>query len=207
MEHIGQLAADLETLVRSYGAFAVSLILALEALGAPLPGETLLIFTSILAGRGEMSLPALLIFAWAGSVLGDNVGYVIGRTLGRATISRYGAKIGLTDARMSAIERIFARYGGATVLFARFFSILRQLNGIVAGTLGMSWWRFLLFNAVGAALWVAAWVFSATYFTEHAAFIARLAHHRAVAIVLVITCIILAVSLLVRHLRGAVWWR
>ena len=207
MEHIGQLAADLETLVRSYGVFAVSLILALEALGAPLPGETLLIFTSILARRGEMSLPALLIFAWAGSVLGDNVGYVIGRTLGRATISRYGAKIGLTDERMSAIERIFARYGRATVLFARFFSILRQLNGIVAGTLGMSWWRFLLFNAIGAALWVAAWVFSATYFTEHTAFIARLAHHRAVAIVLVITCIILAGGLLVRHLRGAVWWR
>jgi membrane protein YqaA with SNARE-associated domain len=52
-------------------------------------------------------------------------------------------KIGLTDARMSAIERIFARYGSATVLFARFFSILRQLNGIVAGTLGMSWWRMI----------------------------------------------------------------
>ena len=207
MEHLGQLAADLEPFVRHYGAFAVSLILALEALGAPLPGETLLIFASVLARRGEMSLPALLIFAWAGSVLGDNVGYVIGRTLGRTTISRFGAKIGLTYARMSAIERIFARYGSATVLFARFFSILRQLNGIVAGTLGMSWWRFLLFNAIGAALWVAVWVFAATYFAEHTAFIARLAHHKAIAIVLVITCIILVVSLLVRRLRGAAWWR
>jgi membrane protein DedA with SNARE-associated domain len=155
-----------------------------------------------------LSLPALLIFAWAGSVLGDNVGYVIGRTLGRATISRYGAKIGLTDARMRAIERIFARYGSATVLFARFFSILRQLNGIVAGTLGMSWWRFLLFNAIGAALWVAVWVFAATYLTGHTAVIARLAHHtQAVAIVLLITCIILVVSLLMRRLRGATWWR
>jgi membrane protein DedA with SNARE-associated domain len=207
MEHIGQLAADLETLVRHYGVFAVSLILALEALGAPLPGETLLIFASVLARRGEMSLPALLVFAWAGSVLGDNVGYVIGRTLGRATISRYGAKIGLTDARMSAIERIFLRYGSATVLFARFFSILRQLNGIVAGTLGMSWWRFLLFNGIGAALWVTVWVFAATYFTEHTAFISRLVHHKAVAIVLVIAFITFVVSLLVRRLRGAAWWQ
>jgi membrane protein DedA with SNARE-associated domain len=207
MEHVGQLAADLEPLVRHYGVFAVSLILAFEALGAPLPGETLLIFAAVLARRGEMSLPALLIFAWAGSVLGDNVGYVIGRTLGRATISRYGAKIGLTNARMSAIERIFARYGSATVLFARFFSILRQLNGIVAGTLGMSWWRFLLFNAIGAALWVAVWIFAATYFTEHTAFIASLAHHKAVEMVLVITCIILVVSLFVWRLRGAAWWR
>ena len=87
---------------------------------------------------------------------------------------------------MSAIEKIFAQYGGATVLFARFFSILRQLNGIVAGTLGMSWWRFLLFNAIGAALWVAVWVFAAAYFTEHTAVIARLANHtQAVAAVLV----------------------
>ena len=202
MEHIGQLTANLETLVQHYGVFAVSLILALEALGAPVPGETLLIFAAVLARRGEMSLPALLIFAWAGSVLGDNAGYLIGRTLGRATISRYGAKIGLTDARMSAIESIFARYGPATVLFARFFSILRQLNGIVAGMLGMSWWRFLLFNAIGAALWVGVWVFAATYFIEHTAFIARLAHNEAVAIVLVITCIILVACLLVRRLRG-----
>jgi membrane protein DedA with SNARE-associated domain len=195
----------LEPFVRHYGVFAVSLILTFEALGAPVPGETLLIFASVLARRGEMSLPALLVFAWAGSVVGDNIGYVIGRTLGRATISRYGAKIGLSDARMSAIESLFARYGSATVLFARFFSILRQLNGIVAGTLGMSWWRFLLFNAIGAALWVAAWVFAGTYFTAHTAFIARLAHQRAAAVVLGIICIILVVTLLVRHLRGASW--
>ena len=207
MEHIGQLAADLETLVRHYGVFAVSLILAFESLGLPVPGETLLIFAAILARRGEMSLPAILIFAWAGSVLGDNVGYIIGRTLGRATISRYGAKIGLTDERMRSVERIFARYGAATVLFARFFNILRQLNGIVAGVLGMSWWRFLLFNAIGAALWVAMWVFGATYFTALTAFIARLAHNNAVAIVLLIICIVLVVTLLVRRLRGASWWR
>jgi membrane protein DedA with SNARE-associated domain len=203
VEHIGQLTADLETLVRHYGVFAVSLILAFEALGAPVPGETLLIFASVLAQRGEMSLPGLLIFAWAGSVVGDNVGYLIGRTLGRATIARYGAKIGLTDARISAIERIFSRYGSATVLFARFFSILRQLNGIVAGTLRMPWWRFLLFNAIGAALWVAVWVFTTTYFAGHTAVISRLAHHtEAVATIVVIVCIITVISLVVRRLRG-----
>ena len=207
MEHIGQLTADLEALIRHYGVFAVSLMLALESLGLPVPGETLLIFAAILARRGEMSLPALLIFAWAGSVLGDNVGYIIGRTLGRATISRYGAKIGLTDERMRAVEKIFVRYGAATVMFARFFNILRQLNGIVSGMLGMSWWRFLLFNAIGAALWVAMWVFAATYFTALTAFIARLAHNNAVAIVLLVICMVLVVTLLVRRLGSATWWR
>lgn len=97
MEHLGHIAANLEPFVRHYGVFAVSLLLAFESLGVPLPGETLLIFASVLAQRGEMSLPALLIFAWAGSVLGDNVGYLIGKTICRATITGYGGKIGLTD--------------------------------------------------------------------------------------------------------------
>jgi membrane protein DedA with SNARE-associated domain len=177
MEDAGHLVAGFEHIVRDYGVVAVMLILAVEAIGAPVPGETLLIFASVLAERGEMSLPALVVFAWAGAVLGDNIGYAIGKRFGRAAILRYGGKIGLNDARFHSIESIFLRYGSATVVFARFFSILRQLNGIVAGILGMSWWRFLLFNALGGALWVIAWVFAASYFTKHMSVITSLAHH------------------------------
>jgi membrane protein DedA with SNARE-associated domain len=126
MEHLGHFGEDLATLVKEYGVFAVFSILALESLGAPLPGETLLIFASVLVARGEMSLPGLLLSAWTGSVLGDNAGYVIGRTVGRATLTRYGAKIGLTETRMSEIERIFLRYGSVTVLFARRFVSSRR---------------------------------------------------------------------------------
>ena len=92
MEELGQLVAGLEGFVRHYGAFAAMPILAIEAVGAPVPGESLLIFASVLAGRGEMSLPALLGSAWLGSVVGDNLGYLIGRKLGRATVLRYGAR-------------------------------------------------------------------------------------------------------------------
>jgi membrane protein DedA with SNARE-associated domain len=116
VEEVGHFVGSLEHFVRDYGAAAVTVILALEALGAPLPGETLLIFASVLAGRGDMSLPALLIFAWAGSVLGDNIGYAIGRRLGRAAITRYGARVGLTASRFDAVERVFARYCAAARL-------------------------------------------------------------------------------------------
>jgi membrane protein DedA with SNARE-associated domain len=167
VEHVGHLVAGLESFVHHYGVFAVFLLVTIEALGAPVPGETLLIFAAVLAGRGEMSLPGLLTFASAGAVLGDNIGYAIGRTLGRGTILHYGEKIGLTNARFATVESIFQRYGSATVLCARFFNILRQLNGIVAGILGISWRRFLLFNALGSVLWVTVWVLAATYFTEH----------------------------------------
>ena len=69
-------------------------------------------------------------------MVGDNLGYLVGRKLGRGTILRYGAKVGLTDERVKGIEHVYVRYGSATVLFARFFSILRQLNGIVGGNAG-----------------------------------------------------------------------
>ena len=206
MEELGQLVAGLEGFVRHYGAFAVMPILAIEAVGAPVPGESLLIFASVLAGRGEMSISALLISAWVGSVIGDNLGYLIGRKLGRGAILRYGAKVGLTDERFTQIERTYVRYGYAAVLFARFFSILRQLNGILAGMLGMSWWRFVLFDAVGAALWVLVWVFAPAYLSEHLTVIIALAHHTKVVVsVLVAAGLTLVLGYFIRRLRVAGW--
>ena len=78
--------------------------------------------------------------------------------------------------RFDAVERVFARYGAATVAFARFVNVLRQLNGIVAGTLGMEWQRFLVFNALGAALWVTLWVLGAFFLSEQIAAVTWLAH-------------------------------
>jgi membrane protein DedA with SNARE-associated domain len=200
VEELGQLVGSLEHFIRAYGVAAVMAIVALEALGAPLPGETLLIFAAVLAGRGDMSLPALLISAWVGSVLGDNVGYWIGRKLGRAAVARYGARIGLTAARFAAVEAMFARYGATTVAFARFVDVLRQLNGVVAGTLGMAWRRFLLFNALGAALWVGLWVLGAFYLGEHMSTIMLLARRAGVvAGVMAAVALFVAIVFLLRR--------
>ena len=203
MEEAGHLVGGLEHFVRDYGVVAVMVIVALEALGAPLPGETLLIFASVLVGRGDLSLPHLLICAWAGSVLGDNIGYWIGRKLGRAAVTRYGARIGLTAQRFDAIAGIFARYGAATVVFARFVNVLRQLNGIVAGSLGMPWGRFLMFNALGAALWVGLWVLGAYFLGEHMSAITRLAHHVGlVAAAMVVVALLVGLVFLWRSRRA-----
>jgi membrane protein DedA with SNARE-associated domain len=202
VEEIGHLVAGLEQFVRAYGPVAVFVILMLESFGVPLPGETLLIFSAALAGHGEMSLPALLISAFVGAVAGDNIGYLIGRTLGRAAVARFGAKIGLTEARFASIEAMFARYGAATVAFARFFDVLRQLNGVVAGTLGMDWRKFLVCNALGGALWVGVWVLGAYYLSQHASAFARVAHHLGVAGSLAVAAgVIVAAVALWRWLR------
>jgi membrane protein DedA with SNARE-associated domain len=176
MTEIEHLLASIDPLVRHYGLIVVPAIITLESLGAPLPGDSLLIFASVMAEHGNMSFPLLLLFAWIGGVVGDNIGYLIGRRLGRAVLLRYGDKIGFTAQRLDRVEAVFARYGPLTVAFARFFNVLRQLNGVVAGTLKMDWWRFLLFNALGCALWVLTWGLAGFYLGEHVSDIARLAH-------------------------------
>jgi membrane protein DedA with SNARE-associated domain len=152
-----------------------------------------------------MSLPALLASAWLGSVMGDNAGYLIGRKLGRAAVARFGAKVGLTEERFARVEAAFVRFGGATVTFARFFSILRQLNGIVAGTLGMDWLHFLLFNSIGAALWVGVWVLGPYYLGEHVKDIERLAHSTVTigALASIVVIAVIATLWLRRNRRGA----
>ncbi|MBV8793142.1 MAG: DedA family protein [Pseudolabrys sp.] len=152
----------------------------LESFGMPLPGESLLVFAAIMAGRGKLSFPVLLFAAWAGAVVGDNIGYWIGHSVGNTFITRYGARIGLTQARLTKVEAVFRKYGVITVAFARFVNVLRQLNGIVAGTLEMHWWTFVIFNAVGGALWVAVWAGSGFYFGRHGSGIAEFAREFAI---------------------------
>ena len=117
-----------------------------------------------------------MLSAWLGAVLGDNIGYVIGRRLGRAIVLRYGEKIGIHADRLDRVEEVFARYGPVTVAFARFVNILRQLNGVVAGMLKMDWRRFLVFNALGGALWVSLWTVAGFYLGKHGSDIRAVAH-------------------------------
>jgi membrane protein DedA with SNARE-associated domain len=159
-----------------YGYAAVVGALLLESFGLPLPGEAMLIAGAALAAGGELRLVPLLLSAWLAAVLGDNIGFAIGRFGGRRLILSYGARIGITDSRLARVEAFFQRFGAQIVVVARFFAVLRQLNGLVAGTVGMGWWRFLAFNALGAALWVSAWGFGVYYFGQHLGHIAARLH-------------------------------
>jgi membrane protein DedA with SNARE-associated domain len=176
MAEFGHELATLGPWIHHYGVAAVFVILTFESLGLPLPGESLLVVAAVLAGRGEISLPGLVFSAWAGAVIGDNIGYLAGRLLGRRLVWRYGAKIGLSAERLNKLEKIFARYGPVTVVFARFVNVLRQLNGVIAGTMNMKWWRFLTFNALGGALWVLAWVAAGFCLGSYGASVAALIH-------------------------------
>ncbi len=161
--------AWIEPYLREYGAAAVFVVVFFESFGAPLPGELLVIASALLAAKGDMDIGALLGAVWLGAVLGDNVGYAIGLFGGRRLVLRYGARVGITEPRLVRVEAFFRRFGGEIVLVARFVVVLRQLNGITAGTAAMPWAKFLLYNALGAALWTAVWGYGAYTLGHHMA--------------------------------------
>ena len=91
--------------------------------------------------------------AVAGATLGDNVGFYIGRRGGRALVDRFGPKVGLSRARLAQFDRFFDRHGAKTVFIARFVTGLRVFGAVLAGTSGLPWGRFLVYNAAGAVAW------------------------------------------------------
>ncbi|MFI9243557.1 DedA family protein [Streptomyces sp. NPDC053086] len=149
--------AHLEPLLGHYGYWAVGAVVLVEDFGIPAPGETILLAAGVYAGTGRLDIAAVAVIAFAAAVAGDNIGYLIGRAGGRAFVNRWGPYVFLTPKRLAAAEAFFDRHGGKIVTVARFVEGLRQANGIIAGTTGMRWRRFLAFNALGAALWVGLW--------------------------------------------------
>ena len=150
------LLAQLAPVLDHYGYLAVGGFITLEDFGIPVPGETILIAGAVYAGAW-LNIFVVALIAFAGAVIGDNLGYAIGFFGGRALVLRFGKYVGFTGDRLDKAEAFVDRRGAIVVTFARFIEGLRQANGIVAGTMRMHWLRFLAFNALGAALWVGVW--------------------------------------------------
>jgi membrane protein DedA with SNARE-associated domain len=146
-----------------YGLWAVALLVLVEDFGIPLPGETVLIAASIYAGSGRLNVVAVGLVGFASAVVGDNIGYAIGRFGGRALVERWGKYVFITPERLDKAEDFFGRHGGKIITIARFIEGLREANGLIAGITHMHWLKFFAYNALGAALWVGTWV-SVGYF-------------------------------------------
>jgi membrane protein DedA with SNARE-associated domain len=147
----------LAPVVSSYGYFGVGLLVTAEDFGIPAPGETVLIAAAFYAGLGELNIWVVALVGFLGAVIGDNIGFAIGNYGGLPLVERFGKYVFLTHERLKTAEKFFNRHGGKLVVVARFVEGFRQLNGIIAGISDMRWAKFILFNAIGAALWVALW--------------------------------------------------
>jgi membrane protein DedA with SNARE-associated domain len=162
--HLPGVLHSLEPTLNKYGYLAVIGLVLIEDFGIPVPGETVLIVAAVYAGTGRLNVLLVALLGFCGALLGDNIGFAIGHFGGRPLLERYGRYIFLTPERVDKATGFFDRHGGKVIVVARFVEGLRQANGIIAGTSGMHWARFLMFNAIGAALWIAVWT-SVGYFS------------------------------------------
>jgi undecaprenyl-diphosphatase len=121
--------------------------------GVIVPGETIVIIGGVYAGLGYLSLPLIAAVAVIGAILGDNVGYWIGRRFGRGFLERHGRKLFVTPERLEATERFYQRHGGKTVFLGRFIPVVRSVGFMVAGVSKMPWRRFLIYDIAGATIW------------------------------------------------------
>ena len=153
--------------IGTYGAWIVGGAVAIESMGIPVPGETLLISAAVYAGTsGELNVAHVVVAAIVGAIAGDNAGFWIGRTVGFRWVVRHRSRLRLTIRRLKLGQYLFQRHGGKVVLFGRFVAILRVLAALLAGVNCMTWGRFLLFNALGAIVWAGAYGVGAYVFGQ-----------------------------------------
>jgi membrane protein DedA with SNARE-associated domain len=156
-------------LLISYGLVLLFALVAAESAGVPLPGETALIAASILAAQGHYSIVSVIVVAASAAIIGDNVGYWIGRTGGRKLLERWGPVRRYAERAIPPGERFFEKHGGKTVFIGRFVAVLRVTAAWLAGITHMSWWRFFLWNAAGGIVWATGVSLLAYYFGKAAA--------------------------------------
>lgn len=150
---IGGVVGAILGLLQGAGYPGIFAIVGLESAGLPLPGETTLLAASYLAATGSLWLPLVIASAALGAILGDSLGYLVGRKGGRRFFERYGRYVGITEKKLRKADRYFERHGAKTVFFGRFVAVLRVLAGPLAGASRMPYRRFLAANAAGGITW------------------------------------------------------
>jgi membrane protein DedA with SNARE-associated domain len=183
--------------VHEYGLIAVAVIVGLECLGLPVPGETALVAAAIYAGtKHDLNIIAVILTAAGAAVVGRMIGYVIGHEFGYWLLLRYGHYVGLTTERIKLGQYLFLRYGGKIIFIAQFVPVLRTLAGPFAGANLMPWRNFMFANVVSSGVWAATYGYAA-YWAGGA--FERLQGWMVVILVLIAMIVLIAGGLFVRR--------
>ncbi|MGB7933299.1 MAG: DedA family protein [Gammaproteobacteria bacterium] len=152
-QHFQAEMSRFEPLLLHYGLVIIMAAVAVEGFGIPAPGQTLLVVGAILAARGKIDITLLLVSAWFATVIGNLIGYYLGRLGGRKLLGR----LPVNPVRFERMERLCEHHGNKLILVARFIDGVRQLSNLLVGILQMPPHLFLLMTSLGAALWVGVW--------------------------------------------------
>jgi membrane protein DedA with SNARE-associated domain len=150
-----------------YGVWLVAVFIALESIGVPLPAEASLMAAAFFAARtNELDIWMLIATGISAAIIGDILGFWIGRTFGRNLVTRHGARLGLTEKRLRAGQWLFMQHGSTLVFTARFLPFLRNIAAVSAGTNCMTQHKFYLASAMAAVCWVTGYGLAAYSFGE-----------------------------------------
>src|SRR5919199_323792 len=180
------------SLIEHYGYLVILFGVMLESMGVPLPGETILLAAGVLVQQGHLDLGYAIASGIIGAVLGDQIGYWVGREGGRPFVLKWGRYIYITPERLGRAEAFFDRHGGKAVFFARFFSGLRVFGALVAGISRMRWRTFIFYNALGGATWATLVVLAGYFLGSSLALVQRWVGR---ATILVVGLLAIAVAL------------
>jgi len=210
LEHLNDLILRLE----HWGYVIVFLIVMLECqafLGFFMPGESMVMVAGFLAGQDVLDIRALIVVVAVAAILGDSIGYELGRRLGRDWLRRHGEKFWLRPERLDRMDAFFTRYGGLSVLFAHFLHIGRALMPFFAGAARLPYLRFLGFNAIGCILWATIFSLLGYLFGQSwhliDRWIGRAGIIAAILATMVVVTVVLWRGIASRELEIREWWR
>jgi membrane protein DedA with SNARE-associated domain len=144
----------MQDLIHTYGLWVLFAAVMLESMGIPMPGETAVVTAAIYAGSTHhVSVTSVVLVAATAAIIGDNIGYLIGRSIGIHLLARYGKYVRLNELRLKVGQYLFLRHGGKIVFFGRFVALLRTYAALLAGANRMNWLHFLIMNALGGICW------------------------------------------------------
>jgi membrane protein DedA with SNARE-associated domain len=185
--------SQLSHLLAIYGYWAVLVFVTIESTGIPFPGETMLLVAAIYAGTThQLSIALIIVAAASGAILGDNLGFWVGREGRYRLLRRYGHYIRLDERRLKLGQYLFIKHGGKVVFFGRFVAVLRAWAAFLAGTNRMRWASFLCFNALGGIVWATLYGLGGYFLGENV--------HRLtgpLGIIFVVLAVIIIIGLLV----------
>ena len=153
-------------LLENYGYLIVFFGVVLGTMGIPFPSAAILLASGVLVQQGHLGLKGAIAFGVLGAILGNQIGYWVGYQAGRPFVLKWGRYIKLTPERLEQVERLFARHGGRAVFVARFFSVSRLLEALVAGMSRMRWGTFVFYSVLGGAVWATAVVLVGYFFGQ-----------------------------------------
>jgi membrane protein DedA with SNARE-associated domain len=192
-------------LISIYGPWVIFAVVALESAGIPLPGETILVAAALLAATThQLDIKFVVLAAAAGAIVGDGIGYVVGRKFGLPLLRKYGRYIHLDEDRLLIGRYLFFKYGSAVVFFGRFVAVLRMFAALLAGVNAMTSPRFFLFNVAGGVCWACLFGFG-TYAVGSE--IAKISGTLSVVSFCVFVVVGLVLSMALRKYEGALLHR